>query len=421
MIRNLIVVGSQWGDEGKGKIVNFLSKKSKYVVRYQGGHNAGHTFYLNGKKIVLRILPSGILNTNVVGIISHGVVLSLENLVKEILNLKIMGFSVIDRLLISKSCCLLFNFHKKLDILREKTMGKKLIGTTLNGIGPAYEDKVARRSIHLNDIFNKKIFYVKLKKLLDYYNYHFVNFYKIKAVSLDETYESTIKSFEFLKKSITNVSKFIIKSYNEKQLTIFEGAQGTFLDLDQGTYPYVTSSNTVSGAATTGACIGPLYIDKVLGVVKSYSTRVGNGPFPTEITGYENDYICKNGNEFGSVTGRRRRIGWIDMKMIKKSLFMNSVSNICLTKLDVLDGLKEIKICTSYYKKKNNNLISKIEPVYEILPGWSSKTKGVNNFCNLPKEAKDYISIIKEILKVEINIISTGPDDNSTIINKKLF
>lgn len=428
--KNIAILGAQWGDEGKGKIVDLLTKNVNYVVRYQGGHNAGHTIVVDGKKVILHTIPSGILNKNIINIIGNGVVLSPTILVKEIKKLQNLGFFVLNRLKISSACQLILPYHVVLDKLREKYRGEKLIGTTGMGIGPAYEDKIARRGLRIIDLFNKKTFCEKLKEVLDYHNFQLFYYYKVPKMDYKKILDDIMDISNFLKPMIIDVSDLLFYAYKKNKSVLYEGAQGALLDIDHGTYPYVTSSNTTGGSISTGSGIGPLFIDSIFGVLKSYSTRVGSGPFPTEIFDKTKEHLYKKGKEIGSTTKRPRRIGWLDLVIIKRAIQLNSFSSFCLTKLDVLDGLKEIKICIGY-KKKNGNKIKSIpviledwediKPIYEILPGWNKKTFGIRKYDELPIEAINYIKKIEIITKIPISIISTGPDRNQTIILNNPF
>lgn len=428
--KNIAILGVQWGDEGKGKIVDLLTDQVNYVVRYQGGHNAGHTILVDGKKIILHLIPSGILHKNIINVIGNGVVLSPKVLVDEIKKLKKIGISVLNKLKISSACQLVLPYHIVLDKMREKYRGDKLIGTTGMGIGPAYEDKIARRGLRVSDLLNEKMFSEKLKDVLDYHNFILFYYYKVSKISYKQILDEIMKISDFLKPMITDVSDLLYNAYKNKQSVLYEGAQGALLDIDHGTYPYVTSSNTIAGNISNGSGISPFYIDSVLGILKSYSTRVGSGPFPTEVFNKTKDHLHKKGQEIGSTTKRFRRIGWLDLIAIKRAIQLNSFSSFCLTKLDVLDGLNEIKICVGY-KKKNGKITKStpifleewenIKPIYEILPGWKEKTFGVKDYKKLPEEAVNYIKKIELFTKIPINIISTGPDRNQTIILKNPF
>lgn len=424
MYKNIIILGAQWGDEGKGKIVDLLTAKAKYVVRYQGGHNAGHTLVVDDKKIILHVIPSCILHKNAIGILGNGVVICPFSLINEINNLESKGINVKDKILISENCFLILPYHIRMDIAREKKIGS--IGTTKRGIGPAYEDKVARRGLRIGDLRDLDNFSINLKKIIDYYNYQLVNYYKEKPINYSNVLKEILSLSKKLINMIEDIPDILYSAIRSNKLIIFEGAQGTFLDIDHGTYPYVTSSNSTAGGASTGSGIGPLNFDYVLGVVKAYTTRVGFGPFPTEVFNKLDTYFCNYGSEFGSTTGRRRRTGWLDLVALKRSIRINSLSGLCLTKLDVLDGLKEIKICIAYKNLKNNTIMTNtpffikdwqvIEPIYEILSGWNENTLGINSLSKLPLLARNYIKRIEEIIEIPIDLISTGPDRKDIII-----
>jgi adenylosuccinate synthase len=424
MSQNVVVLGTQWGDEGKGKIVDLLAERAKYVVRYQGGHNAGHTLVVNGKKTVLRLIPSGILHENAICVIGNGVVLSPEALMCEIGELESCGVNVRSRLRISDATSLIMPYHAALDHAREKALGSKAIGTTGKGIGPTYEDKVARRGLRVGDLRDMDSFAEKLKSVMDYHNFVLRNYYHADEVSYEETLNKMKEYAPVITGMICDVTLLLDEARRNGEKVMFEGAQGTFLDIDHGTFPYVTSSNTVSGGVCTGAGYGPLNVDYVLGIAKAYTTRVGGGPFPTELNDEIGDYLCTKGREFGSVTGRRRRCGWFDAVAMRRSIMINSLSGLCLTKLDVLDELDEIKICVAY--RKNGELIKSspmaaadyegIEPVYETMPGWKQSTFGVKSMDELPEAAKNYIKRLLEVTEMSLAIISTGPDRDETIV-----
>lgn len=425
MSNNVVVLGTQWGDEGKGKVVDLLTEKAKYVVRYQGGHNAGHTLVINGKKTVLHLIPSGILRDNVISIIANGVVLCPEALMKEMQELEKNGISVKEKLLISESCPLILPYHIALDHAREKARGTKAIGTTGRGIGPAYEDKVARRGLRVGDLKDRQAFAEKLKSIMEYHNFALVNYYKAEAVDYHQVLNDIFAIADVLLAMTADIPTLLESARKKGEKIMFEGAQGTLLDIDHGTYPYVTSSNTTAGGVATGSGFGPRYVGYVLGIVKAYSTRVGAGPFPTELFDDVGEYLCKQGNEFGATTGRRRRTGWLDIVAVRKAVQLNSVSGFCLTKLDVLDGLKEIKLCIGYELPNGDvtNIaptsaddMSEVKPVYETMPGWSESTFGLKSFEALPQAAKNYIKRIEELTETPIDIISTGPDRSETMI-----
>lgn len=430
MGKNVVVLGTQWGDEGKGKVVDLLTERAQYVVRYQGGHNAGHTLVINGEKTVLHLIPSGILRENVTSIIGNGVVLAPDALMKEMGELEARGIPVRERLLLSEACPLILPYHVALDNAREKARGAKAIGTTGRGIGPAYEDKVARRGLRVSDLFNKETFAVKLKEIVDYHNFQLVNYYKVEAVDYQATLDYVLSIADILTAMVVDVSELLDGARKRGDLIMFEGAQGTLLDIDHGTYPYVTSSNTTAGGVATGSGIGPRYVDYVLGIVKAYSTRVGAGPFPTELFDETGEFLCKQGNEFGATTGRRRRTGWLDAVAVRRSVQINSLSGFCLTKLDVLDGLKEVKICVGYRMPDGREMTTTplaaegwegIEPIYESMPGWSDTTFGVKEHSKLPQAALNYIRRIEELTGVPVDIISTGPDRSETMILRDPF
>ena len=436
MGNNVVVLGTQWGDEGKGKVVDLLTDKAQWVVRYQGGHNAGHTLVIDGEKTVLHLIPSGILRANVKCVIGNGVVLSPEALLEELKMLEDRGVPAKERLHISEGCPLILPYHIALDAARELARGDKAIGTTGRGIGPAYEDKVARRGLRVDDLFNMETFAVKLKEVIDYHNFQLVNYYKVEAVNFDEVLKQVQNVADLLISLVIDVTDELDKARLRGENILFEGAQGTLLDIDHGTYPYVTSSNTTAGGVATGSGFGPAHIDYVLGIVKAYTTRVGAGPFPTELyDGVDKlepagKHLGTVGHEFGATTGRLRRTGWFDAVAIKRAVQLNSITGFCLTKLDVLDGLEEIKICTAY-KMPGDKLVNvppmsadgyeQAVPVYESMPGWSESSFGVTSFDALPKNAKAYVRRLEELTGIPMDIISTGPDRNETIIQVNPF
>ncbi|ARC53525.1 adenylosuccinate synthase [Candidatus Riesia pediculischaeffi] len=429
MNNSIVILGVQWGDEGKGKIVDLMTKYSKYVVRYHGGDNAGHTVILNRKKIILHTIPSGILHEGVLNIIANGVMISVKSLIKELTCLQSHGISVKNGLAISESCFLILPHHVAIDRAREASKGK--IGTTLRGIGPAYEDKVARRGLKLSDILHMTSFEARLKEIIDFHNFQLIHYYHSSSIGYQETLEEIISCSEVILEMIEDVSEILNRAHDNFEPVIYEGAQGTMLDIDQGTYPYVTSSNTTSGGVSSGSGIGPKRcMGHILGVMKAYSTRVGSGPFPTELHGSIGELLRKRGMEYGSTTGRPRRVGWIDVVMINKSVQCNSISSFCLTKLDVLDGMERIKICTSYRDREGKEIDKipssleawkDIEPVYEILPGWKGKVYKIRDYRFLPEEAIRYVRRIEELTGVSVYIISTGPSREDSIIIKNPF
>lgn len=429
MGKNVVIIGTQWGDEGKGKLVDLLTDQVEAVVRFQGGHNAGHTLVIQGEKTVLHLIPSGILRENVLCMIGNGVVLSPNALMEEIEFLEKAGISVRNRLLISEACALILPVHVAIDQARERARGGKAIGTTGRGIGPAYEDKVGRRGLRAGDLLNADTFAEKLKELVEYHNFMLTNYYKADAVNYEQTLGEALRLGEQIKPMLADVSEELYKYQAQGKNLLFEGAQGALLDIDHGTFPYVTSSSTTAGGAATGSGIGPLDLDYVLGITKAYSTRVGNGPFPSELDDENGDYLGTKGHEFGATTGRKRRTGWFDAVAMRKSAKLNSLSGICLTKLDVLDGLEKIGICTAY---RLNGEVTETAPlgadqyeqcqaIIEEMPGWTQKTAGVIDYNELPDNAKAYIKRIEELVGVKVTIVSTGPDRDETIILEHPF
>jgi adenylosuccinate synthase len=426
MSKNTVIIGAQWGDEGKGKFVDLLAERVRAVVRFQGGNNAGHTLVVAGKKSILHLIPSGILHDNVNCFIGNGVVLSPKALAEEIITLEQQGVSVRNKLKVSASCSLLLPLHVALDAAQETKLGAASIGTTRRGIGPAYEDKVARRGLRATDLKNPKVFTEKLQRLADYHNFMLQNYYHAAPLDVSAMQDEIFAAAEIILPMLTDVSAELIAYRARKESILFEGAQGTFLDIDHGTYPFVTSSNTVAGAVAVGSGFGPLYLDRVLGVVKAYTTRVGMGPFPTEL---HNDaagkHMSEKGAEFGATTGRARRCGWLDIPMLRKAINVNSISGFGLTKLDVFDGLEVLRICTGYrcdgevlsLPPIEADMLEKCEPIYEELPGWSTSDSvyGITDFSRLPKQAVAYVRRIEELLQVPFELISTGPDRAQTI------
>ena len=429
MAKSVVILGTQWGDEGKGKIVDLLTDQASVAVRFQGGHNAGHTLVIDGKKTVLHLLPSGILRGTVDCVIGNGVVISLEALLKEIGELEDKGIPVRERLRISGACPLILPSHIALDQARETRKGSNKIGTTGRGIGPAYEDKVARRGIRLAETLNEEQFEIKLADLLQYHNFMLKNYYEVEEVDFQETRDHCLSLAEQVKPMIADTIDILHTHRKAGHNILFEGAQGSLLDIDHGTYPFVTSSNTTAGGTATGSGYGPLYLDYVLGITKAYTTRVGSGPFPTELFDDVGKHLASVGHEKGATTGRDRRCGWFDACAIKLAMRINSVSGICLTKLDVLDGLESIKVCTAYKGVGDNtssslmdiNSYKNLEPIYEELPGWSESTVGAKSLDELPQNARDYIEYIERTVEVPVDIISTGPDREETIILRHPF
>ena len=427
MGKNVVVLGSQWGDEGKGKIVDLLTEKATAVARYQGGHNAGHTLVVGGEKTVLHLIPSGILRDDVTCFIGNGVVLAPDALLKEMKGLMDKGVPVRERLRISPACPVIMPYHAALDQAREIKRGSGKIGTTGRGIGPAYEDKVARRGLKVADLFRGDLA-DKLKAILEYHNFALTQYYGVEAIDFDETLALCQTWADELKELVVDVTDELEKRRQAGENLMFEGAQGTLLDIDHGTYPFVTSSNTTAGGVATGTGLGPLYFDYVLGITKAYTTRVGSGPFPTELFDDVGEHLGTVGHEFGATTGRARRCGWFDAVALRRAVVLNSMSGICLTKLDVLDGLSEIKIATEYQIPQGEiagaydaEYYDKVTPVYETLQGWSESTIGITNFDELPDNAKAYIKRIEALVGCPVDIISTGADREQTIVLRDPF
>jgi len=424
MGKNVVVIGTQWGDEGKGKVVDWLTEHAHGVVRFQGGHNAGHTLVIGGRKTVLRLIPSGILRPQVGVYIGNGVVLSPTALLQEIGELEAAGVSVRSRLKISPACPLVLPYHVALDQAREGAMGDAKIGTTGRGIGPAYEDKIARRAIRLQDLLFPDRFTAKLETLLDYHNFVLTQYFKREPVPFAKTRDETLALVPQIQPMIADVAALLQAARARGESLLFEGAQGALLDVDHGTYPYVTSSNCLAGAAAPGAGVGPQFLDYVLGIVKAYTTRVGTGPFPTELTDAVGAGLARRGNEFGSVTGRPRRCGWLDIPALRRSFDLNGVTGLCVMKLDVLDGMDEILICTSYIANgarldllpSGADAVAECKPVYESMPGWKDSTVGVRSFDALPANARAYLRRIEALTGVPIAMVSTGPDRAETIL-----
>lgn len=429
MGKSIIVLGSQWGDEGKGKIVDMLMEQASLAVRFQGGHNAGHTLVIDGKKTILRLIPSGILHEHVQCLIGNGVVLSPTAILEEIEELERRGIAVSERLRISEACVLILPYHVALDRAREQAKGKAAIGTTGRGIGPAYEDKVARRAIRFGDLFDEKGLAIKLEEALDYHNFVLQHYHGHEAIELRPLLDNLALMIPKLEPMRADITTLLTHYREEGKNIIFEGAQGALLDIDHGTYPYVTSSNTVAGSALVGSGFAPRYINYVLGITKAYATRVGAGPFPTELHDDIGQRLAQRGNEFGSVTGRPRRCGWLDIAALRRSIQLNGYSGFCMTKLDVLDGLEVVKICTGYrlFGKEQQlppveaDIFAQCEPIYEELPGWSESTAHITQFKDLPENAKKYILRIESLTQVPFDIISTGPDRKDTIILRNPF
>ena len=424
MARNVVVIGTQWGDEGKGKIVDWLTDHAQGVVRFQGGHNAGHTLVIGGKKTVLHLIPSGILRDDVACFIGNGVVLSPQALLKEVDELEAAGVLVAKRLKISEACPLILPYHSAIDLAREAAKGAGKIGTTGRGIGPAYEDKVARRAIRVQDLFHRERFAAKLGEVLDYHNFALKHYYKVDTVDFQQTLDETMALADRIKPMVADVSRTLYDMSQAGRSLLFEGAQGTLLDIDHGTYPFVTSSNCSAGAAAPGAGVAPQMLHYVLGITKAYTTRVGSGPFPTELFDETGQYLATRGHEFGSTTGRARRCGWFDAAALKRSIQINGVSGLCVTKLDVMDGMETIKLCTGYeWDGQQSDILpvgaeslSECKPIYEALPGWTGTTVGIKRYEDLPENAKRYLKRIEEVCGAPVDIISTGPDRDETIV-----
>jgi len=429
MGRFVIVIGTQWGDEGKGKLVDLLTERAAAVARFQGGHNAGHTLVIGGEKTILSLIPSGILRAGVQCLIGNGVVLSLEALFREAQALIDKGVPVFERLRISPSCPLILPSHIALDRAREQARGANAIGTTGRGIGPAYEDKVARRAVRVTDLFQREKFAAKLGEMLDFHNFVLQRYFALPAVDFQRTLDEQLAFVERLRPLLIDVTGTLSRLRQEGANVLFEGAQGAMLDVDVGTYPFVTSSNTTAGGAATGTGLGPRVFDHVLGIVKAYATRVGAGPFPTELFDESGEHLSRVGHEFGSVTGRRRRCGWFDAVALRRTIVHSSVSGLCMTKLDVLDGLDIIRVCTGYRiggissaePPLFTDAFAEVEPLYEELPGWQESTAGIREYGALPAAARHYLERVQELVGVPLDLISTGPDRDHTIVLRHPF
>ncbi len=429
MGKNVVVLGTQWGDEGKGKVVDLLTDQAELVARFQGGHNAGHTLVIAGKKTVLHLIPSGVLRDGVLCLIGNGVVLAPDALLKEIKALESNGIPVRERLRLSPACPLILPYHVALDQAREIQRGEAKIGTTGRGIGPAYEDKVARRALRLGDLRSPVRFAETLREIMEYHNFTLTQYFKVPAVDYQQTLDQVLEQAKEILPMTADVTGILHAARARGAHILFEGAQGSLLDIDHGTYPFVTSSNTSAGGAATGTGFGPLYLDYVLGITKAYATRVGSGPFPTELFDEVGARIGEKGQEFGATTGRKRRCGWFDAVAVKRAIQVNSISGICLTKLDVLDGLATVKICLAYQDDQGNTITAPqhsddyhgIVPVYEEMPGWSESTFGVQKLADLPQNARNYIKRLEEVTGAPIDIVSTGPDRVETIVLRHAF
>lgn len=429
MGKNVVVIGTQWGDEGKGKIVDLLTERATAVARFQGGHNAGHTLVIDGVKTVLHLIPSGILRDGVSCLIGNGVVLALDALVTEADALIESGVPVYERLRVSPGCPLILPSHVALDAAREKARGSSAIGTTGRGIGPAYEDKVSRRALKVSDLFVREKFASKLGEILDYHNFLLKSYYGVDPIDFAKTLDEALGYAEIVAPITADITQILQDLADSDESILFEGAQGSFLDIDHGTYPYVTSSNTVAAAASTGTGIGPRNLDYILGIVKAYTTRVGAGPFPTELFDDDGAHLARVGAEFGATTGRPRRCGWFDAVALRRSIINSSVSGLCVTKLDVLDELETIQICVGYEIDGEPivglpvvvDRFAECKPVYEEWSGWQASTVGITNNDDLPQKARDYLARIEELAGVPVDIISTGPDREETIIKTHPF
>ncbi len=437
MAKNVVVIGTQWGDEGKGKIVDLLTDKAQAVVRFQGGHNAGHTLVIDGQKTVLHLIPSGVLRENVLCLIGNGVVLSPSALLDEIDMLEQNGIPARERIRLSESCPLILPYHIALDQAREIARGKKAIGTTGRGIGPCYEDKISRRGIRLGELLDPEHFAQRLQEVMEYHNFALQHYFKQPTVDYQQVLDEALTQAEQLKPLIGDIPGILHEMNARGQSVMFEGAQGALLDIDHGTYPYVTSSTTTAGGAASGSGVGPADLDYILGIVKAYTTRVGAGPFPTELV-YDlasdvgdatGKYLGEKGHEFGATTGRQRRCGWLDIVALNRSLKINSVTGICITKLDVLDELETIKIAVAYNLDGERvttppvgaDRFAESEPEFIEMPGWQQSTVGIKTYEELPQAARDYLNKIEDLTGIPVDIISTGPDRTETIIVRHPF
>jgi len=429
MAKNVVVIGTQWGDEGKGKVVDWLTDHAQGVVRFQGGHNAGHTLVIAGKKTVLHLVPSGILREGVTCYIGNGVVLSPQALASEMDELEGAGVDVAARLRISEACPLILPCHAAIDVARESARGAVKIGTTGRGIGPAYEDKIARRAIRLNDLLNPARFAAKLEPLLEYHNFVLTKYLGGRPIDFARTRDEALALAPRLKPLVADVARALYEANSAGKNLLFEGAQGTLLDVDHGTYPYVTSSNCVAGAAAAGAGIGPQMLHYVLGITKAYATRVGSGPFPTELEDGTGELLRSRGQEFGATTGRPRRCGWFDAAALRRSIQINGVSGLCVTKLDVLDGMEKVKFCIGYrIGGAHHDLLplgaedaERCEPVYEEMPGWRESTLGMRAYGELPTNARSYLERLQSVCGVRVDMISTGAERKETIVLRHPF
>src|SRR5262245_30519449 len=429
MARNVVVVGTQWGDEGKGKLVDWLTDHAQGVVRFQGGHNAGHTLVIGGRKTVLHLIPSGVLRPDVDCFIGNGVVVSPQALLSEVRTLEQAGIEVRARVTISEACPLILAYHAALDVARETAKGAGKIGTTGRGIGPAYEDKVARRAIRMQDLFHRERLAAKLGEVLDFHNFVLRQYFGTETIDFQLTLEQALALADRIKPMVGDVPRLLFEAQRAGRNLLFEGAQGTLLDVDHGTYPFVTSSNCVAGAAAAGSGVGPSALHYVLGITKAYTTRVGSGPFPTELDDDIGRQIAARGNEVGATTGRPRRCGWFDAAALRRSIQINGVSGLCVTKLDVLDGMESLQIGVGYrFGGKQRDILpvgaeelAECEPIYEEIPGWSESTLGVRDFDSLPEAARRYLKRIEEVCQAPIDLISTGAERDDTIVRRHPF
>ncbi len=421
---NVVLLGVQWGDEGKGKVVDLLTERADAVVRFQGGHNAGHTLVIEGVKTVLHLIPSGAMREGIECLIGNGVVVDLQHLIREIDDLKKRDIDISERLIISLGCPLILPYHVVLDGVRDKARGKSAIGTTGRGIGPCYEDKVARRGLRVADLLDERIFSGKLEQVMEYHNFMISNYYHSDPVDYENTLEAMLRVREAVLPMMGDVSARLDSLCQSGKSVIFEGAQGMMLDIDHGTYPYVTSSNTVSAAASSGSGVGMTQVGNVIGVIKAYTTRVGSGPFPTELTDHYGEHLARQGNEFGATTGRPRRCGWLDIVALRRAVQVCGINALCVTKLDVLDGLDTIKLCVGYtFNGKQVDLplydaesLEQCEPVYEEVPGWDTPTAGTRDYSEIPEPAVSYLNRVAELLERPVTIISTGAGREETIV-----
>ncbi len=429
MGKSVVVIGTQWGDEGKGKVVDMLTDRVQAVVRFQGGHNAGHTVGIDGEKTVLHLIPSGILRDTVRCLIGNGVVVSPAALIEELSMLEARGVPARERLVLSPACPLILPYHVALDAAREKARGARAIGTTGRGIGPAYEDKAARRGLRVGDLLHRERFAAKLGEVLDYHNFVLANYYRVAKLDFQAILDEQMHHAEAIAPMVADVAELLFQHQRAGDNVLYEGAQGTLLDIDHGTYPYVTSSNTTAGFAATGTGSGPRVMDYVLGITKAYTTRVGSGPFPTELSDEMGEHLARRGHEFGATTGRPRRCGWFDAVGLRRAQQLNSVSGLCVTKLDVLDGLDEIRICVGYDTPEGRlqaapmgaEALAEVTPIYEELPGWQESTVGIRSWDALPQAAQRYLERIAEVVEAPIDIVSTGPDRADTIVLRHPF